>query len=86
MKHCYFSLANGDYHEAIISILEWNKKVMEERKSSPWVRINERGRIDVRYKGLDSVLPEGDRLPSLWRNNYFIDSLKNILSQLRNVR
>ncbi len=86
MKRCYISLANGDYNEAIMSILEWNKRVMEERKSSPWVLLSDRGRIDVRYKGLDSVLPDGDKLPSLWRNNYFIDSLKNIIRQLRNVR
>lgn len=86
MKRCYISLANGDYNEAIMSILEWNKRVMEERKSSPWVLLSDRGRIDVRYKGLDSILPDGDKLPTLWRNNYFIDSLKNILSQLRNVR
>ena len=86
MKSCYLSLANGDYTEAIMSILEWNKRVMEERKSSPWVLVSDRGRIDVRYKGLDSILPDGDKLPTLWRNNYFIDSLKSILSQLRNVR
>jgi hypothetical protein len=86
MKRCYSSLANGDYSEAIMSILEWNKSVMENRKSSPWVLLSDRGRIDVRYKGLDSILPDGDKLPTLWRNGYFIDSLKNILSQLRNVR
>jgi len=86
MKRCYSSLANGDYSEAIMSILEWNKCVMVDRKSSPWVLLSDRGRIDVRYKGLDSILPDGDKLPTLWRNGYFIDSLKNILSQLRNVR
>jgi len=69
-----------------MSILEWNKSVMENRKSSPWVLLSDRGRIDIRYKGLDSILPDGDKLPTLWRNGYFIDSLKNILSQLRNVR
>ena len=86
MKRCYISLANGDYNEAIMSILEWNKRVMEERKSIPWVLLSDRGRIDVRYKGLDSILPDGDKLLTLWRNGYFIDSLKNILRQLRNVR
>jgi len=86
MKRCCISLVNGDYTEVIMSILEWNKIVMEARKSSPWVMISDRGRIDVRYKGLDSILPHGDKLPTLWRNGYFIDSLKSILRQLRSVR
>jgi len=86
MRRCCISLANGDYSEAIMSILEWNKSVMEDRKSSPWILLSDRGRIDVRYRGLDSILPDGNKLPTLWRNGYFIDSLKNIIRQLRNVR
>jgi hypothetical protein len=86
IKSCCVSLANGDYNETIMSILEWNKSVMEDRKSGPWVLLSDRGRIDVRYKGLDSILPDGNKLPTLWRNGYFIDSLKNIIRQLRNVR
>ena len=36
----------------------------------------------MRYRGADQELPSEDDLPELWRNGYFIDSLKAIAWQL----
>ena len=40
------------------------------------------GRLDVRYRGEEQLLPERDELPLLWRNPYFLDSLRQITWQL----
>jgi hypothetical protein len=46
------------------------------------VRLSPRGEIDVRYRGAETLLPGERDLGSLWRNQYFVDSLKNITRQL----
>jgi len=80
---CHRALSAGEYVDAIHCLLDWNAKVMAERKAGPWVSISENGRLDVRYPGAEELLPGKDELPSLWRNSYFIDSLKSIIRQLR---
>jgi hypothetical protein len=75
------SLSSGDYAAAIVSVLEWNLLVMRRRKAAPWVRV-ERGKVDVRYRGQEEYLPDADELPTLWRNSYFLDSLKDVTRQL----
>ena len=82
---CYDAFARGEYTEAARSLLQWNAEVMAARKSAPWVRLDERGKIDVRYAGADQLFPNGEQLHYLWRNSYFIDSLKNITRQLQEV-
>jgi hypothetical protein len=56
---------------------------METRRGAAWVVIADDGRIDVRYRGSDRLLPEKEELPHLWRNSYFIDSLKTVTLQLK---
>ena len=58
-------------------MLDWNRLVMDERGACPWAQLRD-GRIDVRYRGGERALPTGDGLPLLWRNSYFLDSLKDI--------
>ena len=38
--------------------------------------------LDVRYRGQEKELPDGKKLPELWRNSYFIDALKKIVYHL----
>lgn len=54
---------------------------MEARGAAPWVRLNA-GELDVRYRGAEQELPSGDELALLWRNSYFIDTLKDITFEL----
>jgi hypothetical protein len=80
---CASALSAGSYEEAIKRLLDWNNLVMETRKGAAWVVIGDDGRIDVRYRGSDRLLPDADELPHLWRNSYFIDSLKTVTLQLK---
>lgn len=78
------ALTTGNYEEAVIAVLDWNAKVMAVRNAAPWARLAEDGRLDVRYRGIERLLPDADDLPMLWHNSYFIDSLKSVTRQLRN--
>jgi hypothetical protein len=81
MHKCDQALGAGAYEEAIIALLEWNKLVMAGRKAAPWIQLTS-GKLDVRYRGQERALPDGDTLPELWRNSYFIDALKSIVHHL----
>jgi hypothetical protein len=81
LHRCDSTLGAGDYGEAIEALLDLNKLVMHGRRAAPWVRLNS-GKLDVRYRGQERELPDGDRLPTLWRNSYFIDALKTICRQI----
>lgn len=85
MRQCHVALSSGKYDSAIRAVIAWNAEVMKARSSAPWVRISDRNRIEVRYRGSEHLLPEQDELPTLWRNQYFFDSLKKITRQLRNA-
>ena len=82
---CQQGLSGGDYRETLDALLEWHKRVMNNRGGASWVHIGEDGRLDVRYRGTERALPSEDELPELWRNGYFIDSLKAITRQLANA-
>ena len=86
MDGCHETLSSGDYAGAIKLLLDWNKAVMETRGAAPWVRLGDRRRLDVRYRGNEPRLPDRDKLPKLWRNSYFIDALKNVTRQLGPTR
>ena len=86
MDGCHETLSSGDYAGAIKLLLDWNKAVMETRGAAPWVRLGDRRRLDVRYRGNEPQLPDRDKLPKLWRNSYFIDALKNVTRQLGPTR
>ena len=81
MTATYRGLLRGDYQLAIEHLLEWNRLVMTGRKAAPWVRLDDRGVLDVRYRGIERGLPEAAAMSSLWRNSYFIDSLKALVDQ-----
>ena len=64
------------------ALLKWHEHVMNSRGGASWVRTAADGVLDVRFRGAEQELPVGDELPELWRNAYFIDSLKAITRQL----
>lgn len=78
-------LSDGHYRQGLNALLEWHKTVMNSRSGASWVQIGEDGMLDVRYRGAEQELPSGDELPELWRNGYFVDSLKAITRQLGNT-
>ncbi len=82
MDRCHAALHGGDYNEALLALLEWNQVVMNDRGGAPWLRFGEQGRLDVRYRGNDQLLPDEHELNDLWRNTYFIDALKSVTRQL----
>ena len=83
-NRCQQGLSGGNYRESLSALLEWHKSVMNSRGGASWVEVGEGEKLDVRYRGADQELPSGDDLPKLWRNGYFIDSLKAISRQLGN--
>ena len=78
-------LYRGNYRQGLSALLDWHKTVMNGRGGAAWVQVGEDGKLDVRYRGAEQELPSGDDLPDLWRNGYFIDSLKAITRQLGNT-
>ena len=78
------ALAAADYDEVIDGLLAWNRLVMSRRGGAPWIRVSS-GKLDVRYRAQEERLPEGDQVSTLWRNTYFLDSLKDVTRQLLEV-
>lgn len=81
MTATYRGLLRGDYQVAIEQLLEWNRLVMTGRKAAPWVRLDDLSALDVRYRGIERELPDAAAMSSLWRNSYFINSLKALVAQ-----
>jgi hypothetical protein len=81
IRRCDEALGAGDYEAAVRALLKWNEIVMGRRKSAPWLRL-ESGELQVRYRGTERELPGADTLPSLWRNSYFLNALKNVTRQI----
>lgn len=75
------ALHDGDYETAIVTLLDWNRKVMARRNAAPWVELSN-GVLDVRYRGTESELPSGDDLALAWRNSYFLNSLKDVIAEI----
>ncbi len=81
-QRCQQGLATGNYGVALRALLQWHRYVMNSRGGAPWVVIGEDGALDVRYRAATQELPTRDDLGELWRNGYFIDSLKGVTRQL----
>ena len=81
MTGVHEALLVGDYETAIRHLLGWNRLVMMNRSAGPWVRLDDRDALDVRYRGIERELPKGAAMPSLWRNSYFINALKALAAQ-----
>ena len=82
MSQVHAALYKGDFETAIHGLLSWNEVVTKIRGGAPWARIGDGGRLDVRYRGTERLLPDKDNLPALWTNSYFIDALKSMTQQL----
>ena len=83
MGRVHAALHAGDFETAIDGLLFWNEVVMQIRGGAPWVRIGTGRKLEVRYRGVEQLLPTKDELPNLWMYSYFIDALKNVTQQLR---
>ncbi len=76
------AFASGAYRDALGLILEHNAFVMQARHGSqPWVRLDG-SRLDVRYRDESGHLIPGEDLPHVWRNTYFLNSLKAVVTEL----
>jgi hypothetical protein len=82
MRRCDSALDAGQYEEVVRALLNWNELVMAGRKAAPWIRLAS-GKLEVRYRGNERELPDKTQLKTLWRNSYFIDSLKTVTHQLQ---
>lgn len=80
------ALSGGDYSVAIEHLLAWNQLVMKNRSASPWVRLDDRGALDVRYRAVESEIPTSEAMSSLWRNSYFVNALKALVHQTAETR
>ena len=80
------ALSVGEYLEAIQHLVAWNQIVMMRRHASAWVRLDDRGVLDVRYRGVESEIPTSEAMSSLWRNSYFINALKALVDQTAKTR
>lgn len=76
------ALKKGDYGAVIEHMLAFNKAVMQERgESTPWMEV-QRGALKVRFRDVRRELVEREALPMLWRNSYFIPSLRGMVRSL----
>jgi hypothetical protein len=76
-------LSNGDYAQLIRRMLEQNRSVMQTRGgASAWVE-EQNHRLRVRMNEERGELPERERLPTLWRFPYFLNSLASVAFQLK---
>ena len=80
------ALSVGNYLVAIEHLLAWNQLVMMHRSASPWVRLDGRGALDVRYRGVEHEIPTSEAMSSLWRNSYFVNALKALVDQAAETR
>jgi len=76
------AFSQGEYGSAIETLTAWNGHVMQLRRGAAWIRIESGGRLDCHYRATERSLPTGDDLAAIWRNTYFIDSLKSVTRQV----
>ena len=70
-------IAEGDYAGFARVAVEQNADVMRARGGAPWVTLDG-DRLKVRLREQSGRLPAPKRLPTLWANTYFINSLKSV--------
>jgi len=76
-------LRHGRYEDAIERLILHNKAVMKQRGgAAPWIELRG-GRLPVAFRDEEAALPARDDLPSLWRSSYFLDSLREMVRQVR---
>ncbi len=81
MSQVHMALRGGDYLSAIRAVVAWNGHVMRARKGAAWMTLSN-DKLDVKYREDERSLPTADQLPTLWRNTYFLDSLRAVTGQI----
>lgn len=81
MDRTHAAFRDRDYENAIRALVEWNGLVMQRRGGAPWVRL-EGSRLDVRFRDDEAPLPDTEELAVLWKNAYFLNSLREITRQI----
>lgn len=72
------ALATGDYASAIKSLLDQNAAIMSNRHGvDAWVRLDG-GKLKVNFLEDAGPPSKRDEVPRIWRNTYFINSLKRV--------
>jgi hypothetical protein len=74
-------LDTGDWEAVVPRLLTINKLVMDARGGAAWIA-DEGGTLRVRYRDEADSLPDATELPRLWRNTYFLTSLRDIVKEL----
>jgi hypothetical protein len=81
MDRTHAAFRSRDYPEAVRALVDWNGFVMKRRGGAPWVRF-EGSKLDVRFRDDEAPLPDSEKLPNLWKNAYFLNSLREVTRQL----
>lgn len=71
------ALHSGDNEGLVKILLEHNAAVMKDRGGAPWVSLDQ-SKLNVRLREETGELVPRDVLPYLWRDTYFLNSLKAI--------
>jgi hypothetical protein len=80
------AMSGGNYQELIRLLLAQNRAVMQIRGgAAAWIE-EQNGRLQVRMPEERGGLPSKEKLPTLWRFPYFLDSLYAVASALKEVR
>lgn len=69
------ALRGGDYESAIRLLITQNAETMQRRGGAPWIRLDERDRLEVAQREDSADLPRREEMPTLWINPYFLPSL-----------
>lgn len=75
------ALAAGHWRQAVEGVIEVNRLVMDARGGAPWLSV-ENGLVRVRLRDEAASLPQAEELARLWRNTYFLDSLRTVTLEL----
>lgn len=80
------ALRSGDFEAAIDRVLEHNQFVMAARNGSqPWIQ-RSGDKLDVRYRdGAQRELGTPAELATAWRSTFYIDPMKYVADQLRQI-
>ena len=77
-------LKKADYRLAVETMLELNRRVMQDRGAAPWIVVK-KGKLDIRLSEEPRELPSRKEVRGLWGNPYFLSSLKSVGYQIVKV-
>ena len=79
---CQRALQKSRFDDVIRTLIEWNALIQRRRSGSQWIRLDRNDRLEVKYRNYDFQLPSQDELDDVWRYDYYLASLRNIINQL----